>query len=46
MTPVQAARHVGLSHVEAKLVELGAPALLPAVVEKSWLARMFGRIVA
>lgn len=46
MTPVQAARHVGLSQVEAKLVVLGAPALLPAAVEKSWLTRMFGRIVA
>lgn len=46
MTPVQAARHVGLSQVEAKLVQLGAPALLPAAVEKIWLARMFGRIVA
>ena len=46
MTPVQAARHVGLSRVEAKLIELGAPALPPAEVEKSWLARMLGRSAA
>ena len=46
MTPAQAAQHAGLSQVEAKLVELGVPARLPAAVEKSWLARMFGRIVA
>lgn len=33
-TPVQAARHIGLSHVEARLVELGVPALAPAEVER------------
>ena len=46
MTPIQAARYVGLSQVEARLVELGAPALPPAEVEKSWRARMLGRIAA
>lgn len=46
MTPIQAARHVGLVSLEAKLIELGAPALPPSEVEKSWLVRMFGRIAA
>ncbi len=46
MTPVQAARHVGQSRLEAKSVELGAPALPLAEVEKTWLVRMFDRIVA
>ncbi len=43
MTPVQAARHVGLASLEATLVQLGAPAPPPAEAEKSWLSRMFRR---
>jgi hypothetical protein len=43
MTPVQAARHVGLARLEARLVQLGAPALPLAQAQRHWLARLLGR---
>lgn len=43
VTPVQAARQVGLGALEARLVELGATPLPPDPARKGWLTRMFSR---
>ncbi len=42
MTPIQAARQVGLATVESRLVALGAkPLPSPARAPTSWLSRLF-----
>lgn len=43
MTPVEAARHVGLTGLEARLVQLGATPLPPPQPRKGWLSRLLGR---
>lgn len=43
MTPVQAARHVGLSQLEARLVQSGAQPLAPEVASQGWLGKLFRR---
>ncbi len=43
LTPVQAARRVGLPAMEDKLVELGAQPLPRMVAGKSWFGRLFRR---
>ena len=42
-TPVQAARQVGMPHLEAKLVEFGAAPLPSTPAKKNWLSRFFAR---
>ena len=46
MTPVQAARRVGLSLLEAKLIRLGAAPLSPVVASNNWFRRTFRREVS
>lgn len=43
LTPVQAARRVGLPRLEDRLVALGAQPLPPVVAGKSWFGRLFLR---
>jgi ankyrin repeat protein len=43
LTPVQAARRLGWSAMEEKLVALGAHPLPPRVAGKSWFGRLFPR---
>ncbi|OSZ71233.1 ankyrin repeat domain-containing protein [Hydrogenophaga sp. IBVHS1] len=43
LTPVQAARRVGWTGLEDKLVALGAQSLPRAAAGKSWFGRLFSR---
>ncbi len=46
VTPILAARQVGLAGVESRLIELGAVPPPPDPSKKSWLARFFARSAA
>jgi len=43
LTPIQAARKVGLERVEAELIELGARAPTPKTESKGWLTRLWSK---
>lgn len=43
LTPIQAARQVGLADLEAQLLALGATPLPPAAPRRGWLGRVLAR---